>query len=193
MTFDKINRRTHLYVGLTLLPWFFMYGVSSFFFSHPGGSVPWLVISERPYHLDALPEGPEFDALGAKLLADSGIAASGRFGTYHSGPKKLSVYKNHFISPLRLTYDDAKQTLLVEKRGFHLQSIFVGAHDRGGYDKGGLFDILWAVIVDLFSLATIAWILSGLFMWWRLKRYYFWGGVAIAVGVGSFLMFLFLL
>ena len=30
MTFGKINRRTHLYLGLFLLPWLAMYGVSSF-------------------------------------------------------------------------------------------------------------------------------------------------------------------
>ena len=34
MTFAQLNRRTHLYLGLALLPWFFMYGISSLPFAH---------------------------------------------------------------------------------------------------------------------------------------------------------------
>ena len=43
MTFDKFNRRTHLYVGLTLLLWFFMYGLSSFPLAHKSAPPNWLV------------------------------------------------------------------------------------------------------------------------------------------------------
>src|SRR5262250_422565 len=32
--FDRINRRTHLYLGLFLMPWLLMYGVSSFIVIH---------------------------------------------------------------------------------------------------------------------------------------------------------------
>lgn len=32
--FDQINRRTHLYLGLFLVPWLLMYGVSSFLIGH---------------------------------------------------------------------------------------------------------------------------------------------------------------
>ena len=35
MTFDKINRRTHLYLGLFLMPWLLIYGASSFIILHP--------------------------------------------------------------------------------------------------------------------------------------------------------------
>ena len=28
MTFSHLNRRVHLYLGLTLVPWFVMYGLS---------------------------------------------------------------------------------------------------------------------------------------------------------------------
>jgi hypothetical protein len=34
ITFDKINRRAHLYLGLCLMPWLLMYGVSSFIVIH---------------------------------------------------------------------------------------------------------------------------------------------------------------
>ena len=34
MSFDHFVRRLHLYLALTLLPWFFVYGISSIPFSH---------------------------------------------------------------------------------------------------------------------------------------------------------------
>ena len=34
MTFAQFNRRLHLYLGLALLPWLFMYGISSVPFAH---------------------------------------------------------------------------------------------------------------------------------------------------------------
>jgi hypothetical protein len=34
ITFDKINRRAHLYLGMFLMPWLLMYGVSSFIVIH---------------------------------------------------------------------------------------------------------------------------------------------------------------
>ena len=34
MKFHHVNRRTHLYLALALLPWMFMYGISSLPFSH---------------------------------------------------------------------------------------------------------------------------------------------------------------
>ena len=34
MTLAQVNRRMHLYLGLALLPWFFMYGASSIPFAH---------------------------------------------------------------------------------------------------------------------------------------------------------------
>ncbi len=193
MTFDKINRRTHLYVGLTLLPWFLVYGVSSYFFSHHASPATWSLISERPYHLDAIPAEAGFDTTARKMLTDTGLPTTGRFGAFRSGPGRLSVFKDNFLTPTRLTYDEARQTLRVERREFHLPAILTEAHARGGFEKGGFFDFLWATMVDLFSIAVIVWILSGLLMWWRLRRYYFWGGIALGVGLGSFLLFLILL
>ena len=55
ITFDRINRRAHLYLGLVLLPWVVMYGVSSFVISHHASWFKsdkppvWEPVFERPY------------------------------------------------------------------------------------------------------------------------------------------------
>jgi len=54
-SFDQINRRTHLYLGLFLTPWLLMYGVSSVLISHHSwfrSAQPpaWQPVFEREYH-----------------------------------------------------------------------------------------------------------------------------------------------
>ena len=34
MTFSHVNRRVHLYLGLFILPWLFMYGISALPLAH---------------------------------------------------------------------------------------------------------------------------------------------------------------
>jgi len=66
MTFSHFNRRLHLYLGLALLPWFFMYGISSVPFAHnqfferrdaARGLPLWTLRSEHTVDL-AVPEDP---------------------------------------------------------------------------------------------------------------------------------------
>jgi len=48
MTFDKFNRRIHLYSALVLVPWFLIYGFSAIYFTRPIGHAPkWTVRIDR--------------------------------------------------------------------------------------------------------------------------------------------------
>ena len=82
MTFSHFNRRLHLYLGLALLPWFFMYGISSVPFAHnqffeqrdaAKGLPLWTLRSEHTVDLP-VPEDPAaLRRFGAALLKDAGI------------------------------------------------------------------------------------------------------------------------
>ncbi len=58
MTFNVINRRTHLYLGLALIPWVLVYGLSSLMINHSpffnklfdDGTPPWNTKFEQEYH-----------------------------------------------------------------------------------------------------------------------------------------------
>jgi hypothetical protein len=59
MTFNRLNRRLHLYLALVLLPWVVMYALSSLVFSHErlisrltGGVDEWTLRFEKPYDVD---------------------------------------------------------------------------------------------------------------------------------------------
>ena len=79
MTFNHANRRLHMYLALSLIPWFFIYGFSSIYFSHgrtldewfPSDRPNWSLRSETQLQLEV----PESDLrpLGRRVLADLGI------------------------------------------------------------------------------------------------------------------------
>ena len=77
MIYSYLNRRVHLYLGLALLPWFFMYGISSVPFAHSQffdqrdaakGLPLWTVRAEHSVDLPVPGNAADLRALGATLL-----------------------------------------------------------------------------------------------------------------------------
>ena len=64
-------RRTHMYLGLLMIPWLLLYGITAYLFNHPGGSS-----GEEPLTLDAAALGHAgFDRLvDPRELADQVLA-----------------------------------------------------------------------------------------------------------------------
>lgn len=201
MTFSRFNRRLHLYLGLSFLPWFFMYGISSVPFAHnpfferrdaAKGLPLWTPRAER--HLEAsVPEKPEdLRIFGAALLREAGIEGSS-FGTYRQSPTQVNVYSYSFWKSTQLKYFVDQKKLLVEDRRFRWDHFLTGMHARGGFEQEGFLQTSWSAVVDVVCLGIIAWIASGLYMWWEVPGHRGWGWVAILGGTASFLSFTMLL
>ncbi|MCC6590260.1 MAG: hypothetical protein IT168_26440 [Bryobacterales bacterium] len=198
MTFNHLNRRLHLYLALTLLPWFFLYGVSSIPFSHApffdqrdkaGGQPDWTKRFERAYDLEVPAEG-DLRPIGAKIMADAGL--QGAFGAYRQGPGQVNVYIYTFWKSTQLKYLIAEKKLVAEDRRFRWDHFLTGAHAKGGFEQGGLHD-LWGVVVDLVCLGMLVWVATGLFMWWKLPSTRRWGWLALIAGLLTFGTFVFTL
>ncbi len=199
MTFGHLNRRVHLYLGLSLLPWFLLYGVSSIPFAHGAyfdardratGLPLWTLRMERVVEVP-VPEGDDPDGLrafAARLLADAGISGTA-FGAYRQSPTRIDVYSYSFWASTQLKYFVDEKKLRVEDRRFRWDHFLTGMHARGGFDQEGLLQDSWSVIVDLVSLGMIVWVASGLFMWWGIPGHRRWGLFAILAGATSFLLF----
>jgi hypothetical protein len=197
MTFAHFNRRLHLYFGLALLPWFFMYGISSVPFAHTQfferrdaakGLPTWTVRAEHT--LDArVPDDPaELRAFGARLLAAAGVGNT-NFGVYRQSPTQVNVYSYSFWKSTQLKYFVDRKTLTIEDRRFRWDHFFTGMHARGGFEQEGLLQDSWSVVVDVVSISIVLWIATGLYMWWGLPRTRRWGAMAIAAGVATFVLF----
>lgn len=195
MNWQFVNRRVHLYAALSLLPWFFVYGVSSIPFSHPqwgnsyydDGAPLWKLRFERPYEVP-VPEG-DLRPLGRQILNDVGIEAS--FGAYRQSDSQINVYAYSFLKSTQIKYFVDRKLLRVEDRRFRWDHFFTGMHARGGFQQESLLDDVWAVIVDVVCVGFLIWIASGLIMWWQLRSHRKWGWFALSAGFATFVLFVF--
>jgi hypothetical protein len=200
MTFAHLNRRVHLYLGLALLPWLFMYGASSIPFAHTeffdardaAKKLPlWTMRMDRTVEDVAPGEGSDavaMRAFGASLMRQAGLEGTS-FGVYRQSPNQINVYAYSFRRSTQLKYFVDTRRLTVEDRRFRWDHFFTGMHARGGFEDERLLVRGWSMIVDLVCVAMILWILSGLYMWWSLPGHRRWGWAAIATGTLSFVVF----
>jgi hypothetical protein len=194
MTFDKLNRRTHLYLGMLLTPWFLLYAASSVLLNHGGwfqGSQDktapeWTLRFEKPYRLPT----PSNDAspwlLAQEVLRDQGL--TGRYRAWFDDHHNLVVLRTRILSTIRLTYYPDRGRLIAENKRLRWREALTAAHFRAGFVYPYFLDWLWAIFVDLVVLATLIWIASGLYMWVRLGRFRFWGWLSLAAGALTFIV-----
>ena len=197
MTYSHLNRRLHLYLGMALLPWFFMYGISSVPFAHnqffeqrdaAKGLPLWTLRAERTIDMPVPEDTAGLRAFGATLLRDAGVEATS-YGTYRQSPTQINVYAYSFWTSTQLKYFIDQKKLTVEDRRFRWDHFLTGMHARGGFEQDGLLQLSWSIVVDIVCVAMIVWIASGLVMWWELPGQRRWGWVAILAGTVSFLLF----
>ncbi len=195
MGFPHFNRRLHLYLGLGLLPWFLLYGLSSVVFSHGAyfdemdqkkGLPNWSLKEERPYEAP-LTEGG-LKALGARIVADTGLRGS--WGAYRQSATQVNVYVYTFWRSTQVKYFLDRKTLRVEEKRFRWDHFLTGAHAKGGFEQESWLDQSWGVMVDLVALGLMAWVLSGLYLWWHVRGARRWGWVAMGVGCAAFVVLL---
>lgn len=186
MTFQHFVRRAHLYMGLFLMPWVIMFGVSSIPLNHAGSPEPaqWTPILERPFDAELPPAGANLRPLGRQMMEVAGIG--GGYFVNRVNPRQVNVNHPNFLRPVRIIYHADQKRLIAERREFALRPFMGGLHTRGGYDLDGFWDSVWALFVDIVSVALILWMASGIYMWWHLPATRRWGWTALAVGALSF-------
>ena len=191
---NLLFRRTHLYLGLVLIPWMLIYALSTFALNHGEhfrayrATEPlWLPLWEKDYAFEAPPDAAGLRAATQSLLADHGL--SGAFFARHQG-QRLNINVQNFWHPLRVTYDFTTKKLRSEERRSTPLDVLIRLHERTGYGQGGPLNNLWAFFVDLFSVATLAWITTGLYLWWKLSATRRWGWLALGGGVATLLTLL---
>ncbi len=194
-TFSKFLRRTHLYLALFLTPWILMYAASTFVMNHRvwfqklyGGPPPTLALERELAYDGVFPDRAGARQIGAQILASLNL--EGAFNA-NQRPRDGAVIINRIdpMAPRRLTYYPATKKITIEHLPFETRAYLERMHRRRGYQYGGL-ENAWAFSVDLFIVAVVFWVLSGVWMWWELKTTRRWGALAIAGGIAMFGVFL---
>lgn len=195
MTFNRFNRRLHLYLALLLVPWILMYGVSSFVINHnpyfqglyDDGVPQWTDRFDRPYHR-VVPEDADLEQIAADILEDVGL--EGDFFVRRPTPARIDINLGDFWSNTRVVYAVDEGRIRAQDRRFQWNHLFVKMHERSGYHRESVLQDTWAVIVDVACLGLLIFMASGVYMWWQLKATRLWGSVAIGAGVVTFVIFL---
>jgi len=194
ITFDKINRRTHLYLGLFLMSWLLMYGVSSFIVIHHSWfrsdkATRQLLFEKtysRPVNLQGPNNSPELRAAAQEILKDCDL--EGAFWVDKPKADTLHIERFSFRDSINLTYSLQEQKLKAEHKSMRWSQVPVRMHFRGGYGQPGFWDKFWGLLVDMACIGIFIWVASGLIMWWRLPRLRTWGAIALGSGIVSFVL-----
>lgn len=68
----------------------------------------------------------------------------------------------------------------IPSKPFGWRKYLLRLHTTHGYPGEFSTKFYWAIIVDSMAAVMIFWGISGILMWWQLKRLRFWGGVTLA-------------
>ncbi len=185
---NLLFRRVHLYLGMVLLPWVTMYAASTFFLNHGEHFRPrpadqqWRSLWEKDYAREVPPGNDTLRDTASRILADHQL--SGAFGVQRQS-QRLVINVQNFFNPTRLTYDVAGKKLRAETRRNTAPEVLIRMHERHGYGRGGVLHDGWAFAVDLFSVTTLVWVGTGLYLWWKIPSVRGWGFLAIGGGVAT--------
>jgi hypothetical protein len=183
---NLIVRRVHLYLGMFLMPWLLVYGLSTVTLNHGEwfkqfrpGEPQWMLLWEKPQALPMpLQNGNLREVVRGILDAQK---LEGPFFAQQQG-RRLKIHVQNFIEPLQLMYDLDRQMLRAEKKKFSWVEVLVRLHFRVGYNEGGTLAVIWPMIVDLFCATMLIWIVTGLILWWKVRESRRWGWAAIGGG-----------
>ncbi|HXG02522.1 MAG TPA: hypothetical protein VNO23_03780 [Candidatus Binatia bacterium] len=180
----RVIRRIHMYLGLTLMPWVLVYATSTLVMNHrqlfAGGIDENLaVVTDRAYRSELAPDR-DLHRWARTILKDLGL--EGRHAVeWRESDQALVIHRQIPGRERRITYWPARGRLVVEAAPFRLRRFLTGLHTLHGFGASAAATA-WAVLVDAVSAAMIAWALSGLYLWWEMRRTRLWGGLTVAAG-----------
>ena len=189
---NLVLRRVHLYLGMLLIPWVIMYALSTLTFNHRdwfrgqfNQADSWTQLWEEEFKADVPRQQPKLKEWARSVLDENGI--KGGFNV-RQNPQSVLINLIQFRNPIRVTYQKNEGQLLAEQKRTTLAEMMVRMYVRHGYGRGGVLYNSWAFVVDLVCFAIIAWIATGLYLWWKIPATRKAGWMAILSGLATFLL-----
>ncbi len=189
-----VMRRIHLYLALFLMPWILMYAVSGLIMHHRelirelvGGEVYAVNTLEREMVYDTVfPEdsGPMLKA--EQVLNDLGM--SGRFNARERNDSGLLIINRmNLLKPRRIEYNPSYKSLKIYAGKAHPVPVLTRIHHRLGYGNGSGIDNIWAFFVDSVIGAIFFWSISGVLMWYGIRKTRVSGLILLSAGALVFI------
>lgn len=189
--FSRLLRRVHMYLALFLMPWMLMYAVSTIVMNHrrEGGPPPGFTRERELPFIPNWPAGTEPAGQARLILEAVQLPGAHRLNASPDG-QRLTILRDDPLVPRRITFTPAHQRILIEKQNAGPSFLLERLHRRAGFHHAYPFEDAWATSVDLSILAVVIWSLSGLWLWWEMKRTRALGALCLASGIVLFTFFL---
>jgi len=192
---SKVVRRTHMYLALFLFPWVAMYALSTLAMNHRAWFVAKYGPGAPPYQVERT---LLYDAAVAADAAPSEVSRpilaaldlDGAHTVTRRNDGAIVITRHDLTVPRRITYSPADRTITVERMTHRTNALLERFHRRRGYATGYALDTIWAASVDLFIVAVLFWVASGLWMWWDMKVTRIFGLSAVLTGAILFGVYL---
>jgi hypothetical protein len=181
-------RRIHLYAGLFLVPWVLAYALSTMAMNHramfgkPGEAPQWTKRTERTFD-GVLPEGA---AQGQAAVLLNWLAMDGANNARRNKDGSLVIQRQRLVDPLRITYTPGDRRVVVEGQPAKASAFLERIHRRRGFERDYLQDDVWAFLVDGFIVTMVFWVVSGFWLWWKIKASRKLGWVCALAGAALF-------
>ncbi len=96
----------------------------------------------------------------------------------------MVIYRSCATGLYQVVWHRQTSRLVVQRYGPpSLYMLVNNLHFQRGYDQEGLTYRTWAVIVDVVTISTVIWIISGVYLWARRPRKRRLGGACLAAGL----------
>jgi hypothetical protein len=179
-----------MYLALFLTPWVLMYALSTLAMNHSSGedAAPSGYVQEREITWTGAPDPMPSDARTAvpRLLRELDLDGAHSVSV---SSDSIVIQRQDAVEPRRITWTPAGNRVMVERQRFHAASFLERLHRRRGYEHGYFADQAWAVAVDLVIASLVFWGLSGLWLWWEMKRTRVAGALCLLGGILVFALF----
>ncbi len=188
-------RKIHLILGLFLAPWVLMYAASTMLMQHrelftgdQNRIEPAYALVREEAFQGVLDKSGDSEAAAARILEDIGLEGSHRVrGSLEEG--RLEIRRDRPIGSYRITWEEDAESVKIEKQRFGMAFFLEMLHRRRGFGQAFWANDVWAVIVDLFIVAVLAWAFTGVWMWWNMKSTRSLGALCMILGSALFALF----
>jgi hypothetical protein len=192
---SKVVRRTHMYLALFLFPWVAMYALSTLVMNHRAWFIAKYGPGAPPYEIErtgrydgAFAANADPREIARPILTSLDLEGAHTVTRRQDGA--IVITRQDLIAPRRITYAPADRTLVVERMQHRTNALLERFHRRRGYATGYALDTVWAASVDIFIVAVLFWVASGLWMWWEMRVIRMLGLSAVLTGAILFGVYL---
>ena len=181
-------RKFHLWTGLFLVPWMVVYGTSAFFLNHPfvtraltSGPPKWKHVQTIDFTPDEqFPLEPKAQA--AYLVELVGLEGAHRVQGKPNA-NQLTVLRISGGGHYRIVWNKRQHKLFVARQEpFSAIRLAHFLHFRAGYGQPLASFRIWAAVVDIVVVSILLWVVSGIYLWARMPKTRFSGGVCLLAG-----------